>query len=388
MGAMLDALMGPNRDEVERDEVAAKEKFKDSTVCKGFLLGLCPFDASMLGGKRRFKVCERIHSAAMRSLLENHPDKEKLTQEYEEISLRDLEDAVRECDSHIGKEKQRIQTETRLRKPQLPLSVHDRLSMLKRQATNMMKQAEELDDDRIREKEAMINKVNEIMKDRETLTELEQKKAIESIVAEVSCEICGTCYAGEDENETHLRFRIHIAYKEIRDRLAELKPRVQEREKQRRDKKDEDSRRRRKEDWDKDKEKDGRRKDRTKEKDKDRDKEKETEKDKDDADKDKKEKDNAPDAEKEEEKKKKSRSGSREKSKDRGRGKDKGRRSRSGGDGSKERGRGKDRKGKDKRKRSASDSRKRDRSASGKKRRKASASRKRRSRSRDKRGRR
>merc|ERR1712194_212894 len=300
----------------------------------------------------------------MRSLLENHPDKEKLTQEYEEISLGDLEDAVRECDSHIGKEKQRIQTETRLRKPQLPLSVHDRLSMLKRQATNMMKQAEELDDDRIREKEAMINKVNEIMKDRETLTEPEQKKAIESIVAEVSCEICGTCYAGEDENETHLRFRIHIAYKEIRDRLAELKPRVQ------------------------DKEKDGRRKDRTKEKDKDRDKEKETEKDKDDADKDKKEKDNAPDAEKEEDKKKKSRSGSREKSKDRGRGKDKGRRSRSGGDGSKERGRGKDRKGKDKRKRSASDSRKRDRSASGKKRRKASASRKRRSRSRDKRGRR
>merc|ERR1712194_886274 len=357
--------------------VAAKEKFKDSTVCKGFLLGLCPFDASMLGGKRRFKVCERIHSAAMRSLLENHPDKEKLTQEYEKISLRDLEDAVRECDSHIGKEKQRIQTETRLRKPQLPLSVHDRLSMLKRQATNMMKQAEELDDDRIIEKEAMINKVNEIMKDRETLTEPEQKKAIESIVAEVSCEICGTCYAGEDENETHLRFRIHIAYKEIRDRLAELKPRVQGREKQRRDKKDEDSRRRRKEDWDKDKEKD-----------KDRDKEKETEKDKDDADKDKKEKDNAPDAEKEEEKKKKSRSGSREKSKDRGRGKDKGRRSRSGGDGSKERGRGKDRKGKDKRKRSASDSRKRDRSASGKKRRKASASRKRRSRSRDKRGRR
>jgi len=355
------------------------------------LLGLCPFDASMLGGKRRFKVCERIHSAAMRSLLENHPDKEKLTQEYEEISLRDLEDAVRECESHIGKEKQRIQTETRLRKPQLPLSVHDRLSMLKRQATNMMKQAEELDDDRIREKEAMINKVNEIMKDRETLTEAEQKKAIESIVAEISCEICGTCYAGEDENETHLRFRIHDAYKQVRDRLAELRPRHQQREKDRRDKKDDDSRRRRKEDWDKDKDKDrdkdGRRKDRTKEKDKDRDKEKEKEKDKDDADKDKKEKDNAPDAEKEEEKKKKSRSGSREKSKDRGRGKDKGRRSRSGGDGSKERGRGKDRKGKDKRKRSASDSRKRDRSASGKKRRKASASRKR-DRSRDKRGRR
>merc|ERR1712085_76547 len=275
-----------------KDEKAAKEKFKDSQVCKGFLIGMCPLDPSMLGGKRKFAICERIHSEPMRALLKQHPEVEKLTQEYEESSLRDLEYVVKECEAHMATEKQRIRTDVRRKKPPLPLVVNDRLSAMKRESSNMIKQAEEMDDDRIREKEGLITKANEISKDREDLLEVETKKAIENQVPEVCCEICGTAYIGDDGNAAHLGFRIHDVYKQIRDRIAELKPRVEERQKARRDKREEESKLKRKKEWDRAAEKEGRRKEaKDKDKDKDKDKEKDKDKGKDDKDKDDKGKD-------------------------------------------------------------------------------------------------
>merc|ERR1719277_2600159 len=60
----------------------------------------------MLGGKRNFQVCEKIHSEVMRDLLKKHADCESLTRDYEQLSLRDLEYVVRECEGHIAQERQ------------------------------------------------------------------------------------------------------------------------------------------------------------------------------------------------------------------------------------------------------------------------------------------
>merc|ERR1719382_1749018 len=89
------------------------------------------------------------------------------------------------------------------------------------------------------------------MKDRDDMLELETKKAVEAAEPEVVCEICGTSYIGEDGNAAHLKFRIHDAYVQIRERIAELKPRVDEWEKQKKDKKDDEHKKKRKEEWDK-----------------------------------------------------------------------------------------------------------------------------------------
>merc|ERR1719188_2234954 len=88
-----------------------------------------------------------------------------------------------------------------------------------------------------------------MLKDREELLEAETRKAALALEPEEVCEICGTAYTGPDGNAAHLTFKIHTAYEKIRARIAELKPRIEERERLKREKKDEELKKKRKEEW-------------------------------------------------------------------------------------------------------------------------------------------
>mmetsp|Transcript_39479 Transcript_39479/g.85965 ORF Transcript_39479/g.85965 Transcript_39479/m.85965 type:complete len:365 (-) Transcript_39479:79-1173(-) len=175
--AMLDALMGPNRDVVEKDKSKSEAKFKDRSVCKGFLLGFCPYDAACVGGKRKIEICEKIHSEPMRDQFNAHAEKDSLMEKYEELSLRDLQRVVQLCEDHIVKERARIRDDVRRKKPPLPAHINDKLAALKRESSAMIQRAETLDDDQFREKESLITKANEMIKDRDELLEEETKKA-------------------------------------------------------------------------------------------------------------------------------------------------------------------------------------------------------------------
>ncbi|CAJ1429959.1 unnamed protein product [Effrenium voratum] len=226
--AMLDALMGPGRNQLVKDEQNAKEKFKDDTVCKAYLAGLCPFDASLLGGKRKFNVCEKIHSDLMKEQLNKHPDAENLKREYEKMSLRDLDFVIRECEAHIALENNRMREDVRRKKPPLPIQVNDRLAQMKRESSALLQKAESLDDDKVREKEALTQQANEVLKEREEVLEEETKKAIAALPPQEVCEVCGTSYEGDAGNAAHKKFRIHEAYTIVRQRMDDLKPRVEE----------------------------------------------------------------------------------------------------------------------------------------------------------------
>merc|ERR1712194_564384 len=164
---------------------------------------------------------------------------------------------------HIAEEKNRIRSDVRRKKPPLPLHVNDKAAQMRRESSALIQKAESLDDDNLREKEMCLNSSNALLKDRDEVLEEEMKKAIEAVVPEEVCDICGTAYIGSDGNGAHLQFKIHAAYKSIRERIEELRPRVQERERQNKERKDEESKKKRKEDGDKATEKE-------KDKDKDR----------------------------------------------------------------------------------------------------------------------
>merc|ERR1711860_154599 len=99
--------------------------------------------------------------------------------------------------------------------------------MGKRESSAMIQRAEGMDDDQIREKEALITKANELLKDREDMLESETKKAAEALELEEVCDTCGTSFIGKDGDAAHLKFRIHEAYVKVRERIAELKPRAE-----------------------------------------------------------------------------------------------------------------------------------------------------------------
>jgi len=247
--AMLDALMGPGRDVLVKDKGASKEKFKDQSVCKNFLIGMCPHDKDMLGGKRKFAPCDKLHSELMKDQYNAHPDFDRYQHEYEKLSLQELEFCTRECETHIANERQRIREDLRRKKPALPGYVNDKLAIMKRESSAMIQRAETLDDDQLREKEALITKANEIMKDREDFQEAETKKAIEAIVPEEVCEICGVSFMGKDGDAAHQAFRIHDAYRKIRAKIKELRPRIEEREQKKIQEKEREAKKKRKEEW-------------------------------------------------------------------------------------------------------------------------------------------
>jgi len=249
---MLDALMGPDRDSLDKG-TAKNEKFKDASVCKPYLVGRCPLDVSLLGGRRKYAVCSLLHSETMKAQMEAHPEAETFKLEYEALALKELQEVVRECEVHINNEKARIREDERWvrKKPPLPAAVNDKLGAMKRESSNMIQRAETLDDDQLREKDELIRKANEIIKDREALLEVETKKAMDAIAPEEVCETCGTAYTGKDGDAAHKQFRIHEAFVKIRDWITELKPRAEEYEKKKQEKKEEEMRKKRKEDWDK-----------------------------------------------------------------------------------------------------------------------------------------
>mmetsp|Transcript_33101 Transcript_33101/g.102771 ORF Transcript_33101/g.102771 Transcript_33101/m.102771 type:complete len:373 (+) Transcript_33101:129-1247(+) len=225
--AMLDALMGPGRDEMVKDQAKKKEKFKDRSVCKHFLVGLCPLDKDMLGGKRKFNLCERLHSELMREQFEAHPEAKTLRGEYERSLLLELEYVVRECDNHIAAERTRIREDLRRKKPALPGPVNDKLAMMKRESSAMIQRAEALDDEHLVEKQALITKSAELMKERDEYQQKETQKAIDAVEPEEVCEVCGVSYTGKDGDAAHMSFRIHEAYARIRKYIDELRPRVE-----------------------------------------------------------------------------------------------------------------------------------------------------------------
>lgn len=227
--AMMDALMGPGRDAaLDKDKARAKEKFKESDVCKSFLVGNCPLDTAFLGGKRNFQACEKIHSDLMKQQFEAHPDTKDLRREYESELLGSLKYAVGECDFRINKEKARMSDDWSRKKPPLPATVIDKLSKLKRESSSLVKAAEELDDDRFEDKRAMTARADELAKEANAYEEVELQKAVETGVFEKVCEICGSCFIGDTANAAHKQFNIHVAYEQIREKFAELDKRREE----------------------------------------------------------------------------------------------------------------------------------------------------------------
>eukprot|EP00931_Biecheleriopsis_adriatica_P094363 TRINITY_DN68017_c0_g1_i1.p1 TRINITY_DN68017_c0_g1~~TRINITY_DN68017_c0_g1_i1.p1 ORF type:complete len:348 (+),score=72.03 TRINITY_DN68017_c0_g1_i1:110-1153(+) len=225
--AMLDALMGPNRDERERDKEKAKEKFKDSTVCKSFLIGLCPMDPTYLGGKRQFKACQKIHSEIMKDQFGVHPDFEKLRLQYEAEAIPGFEKVLNDCTARVAEEKVRIREDWGNRRPPLAADVISKIHAAKRASRLKAEAADALEDSQVQEKNRLMKEADELAKEADAMEEKEMQKAKEEAVPEEVCEICGTSYQGSAGNAAHKKFKVHIAYQEIRDKLGEMSERAE-----------------------------------------------------------------------------------------------------------------------------------------------------------------
>mmetsp|Transcript_80832 Transcript_80832/g.142566 ORF Transcript_80832/g.142566 Transcript_80832/m.142566 type:complete len:354 (-) Transcript_80832:56-1117(-) len=229
--AMLDALMGPQRDAGRKGK--KDDDWKDKSVCKQYLVGCCPFDKDMLGGvsKLDLRACTKIHSELIRNRFLEHADgreDSELRTEYEQDMLRDMEEALQEREKFRQREKERMRTDPRFNTV-LPED-KQKIEKLREDSDINMKKAKEL--------EAMAmpyggNNFNSIMAELyRTARDLSDEadnlnrqalKRAAGMLDPQTCDVCGTGYMTKAEYDKHLNGRVHEGYTQVQDAHEKLK---------------------------------------------------------------------------------------------------------------------------------------------------------------------
>mmetsp|Transcript_35953 Transcript_35953/g.84209 ORF Transcript_35953/g.84209 Transcript_35953/m.84209 type:complete len:428 (-) Transcript_35953:48-1331(-) len=275
--ALLDALMGPNRNQ-EKTKAGPKGEpdWVDRSVCKNFLVGFCPHDWFGSMAKRQLKPCTKIHSDFMKSQFEEHPDSAKYRVEYEEEFLAYLERIASECDQYIKRERPKCRPRGGKTVP-LPASVQAKVEELEKRYADLIKSAEKSAD----EDSSLALSQAQMKQALAVKEELESKKQgyTSEFPGEDVCDICGVrypCGAGWEGHDfsSHMRGKTHDGYAKIRQKIAELRGKKKEWEKTREEERDWFKARKRAQEKEADKE-------RSKEKERERERQREREREKD-----------------------------------------------------------------------------------------------------------
>mmetsp|Transcript_6968 Transcript_6968/g.12316 ORF Transcript_6968/g.12316 Transcript_6968/m.12316 type:complete len:412 (-) Transcript_6968:8-1243(-) len=257
--AMLDALMGPQRDVDRKSKKDPSDDWKDASVCKNFLLGFCPYDKAALGGiqKLKLKACTKIHSELIRDRFAQHSDGAKdseLRMEYEDALLDDLNAILKARVEFAVREKERMKSDPRLFT--LPRDKQEEVDYLVAQAVKLETRAAEFEKNdydaktksniknqepshrRLQEVQHAVNLRNDADDYRDKADEIkkaELKKLADRLKPQ-TCEVCGTGCLEQDEYDAHVKYRVHEGFQLALDKMDELETAKRKRPKDRKDK--------------------------------------------------------------------------------------------------------------------------------------------------------
>lgn len=227
--AMLDALMGPQRDAATKE--ARDQQWRDKTMCKSFLVGFCPCDKAVLGGKQGVEVCAKVHSESVRSGLREHEDGKPgaaFLWKCEKIALEDIAYVIGIRDAYakteVAEEKERIAKQPK--KVLLSDEVNSKIRMLHKERYELVQKIKELatTDSGVEaaSRDKMKTEIVQLEKDANDYERDEYSKVMEA-VGPKACSTCGSMYKGQEEYDAHLSFKTHKAFEKLLSRSEELK---------------------------------------------------------------------------------------------------------------------------------------------------------------------
>jgi len=231
--ALLDALMGPNRNS-KADKTGKGElpDFVEKSICKNFLVGFCPHDWFTMA-KRQLKPCNKIHSDMMRANFEAHPDADKYRVEWEEDFLAYLERIAADCDAYIARERPKCRPKGS-KVVRLPSELKERCDEKEKLYADLISLSEALADESLSKSQA---KMQEALSLKEEIDTLKARYTFE-FPGEDVCDACGVRYPGGagwegHDKESHMRGKTHIGMAQIRDKIEQLRKRGKEWDKMR-----------------------------------------------------------------------------------------------------------------------------------------------------------
>jgi len=229
---LLDSLMGSHRN-VDRKEARTRKGnyFKEDNICKFYLIGFCPQHEDLFHStKRDIGRCPKVHSEAMKSEFEEHPDKEKFLGEYERQLKNYLEELARGADERVARERRNIQAANQQIEEAGPNeTAKAEIKKLNDQAAALFLEAETLaEDDKFNESKVKLELAEGIKKRAGDWEEKARAARTEDV-----CEVCGSRMESGDPSKAKFRHedgKIHAGFVKIREWLTDIRKRVRERE--------------------------------------------------------------------------------------------------------------------------------------------------------------
>lgn len=224
--ALLDSLMGPERDKAKKDQKT--DAWKERDVCKRFLVGFCPNDQHdnwFHNTKRDIGICCKLHSERLRQDFESHPDRKKYEAGYQQDFLRFLEGLNAEADACVAREKGKCAAPGKMAK--LTEDQKETVANLQKQADEKMKEAEDLAD-----KGQIVASKLAVERSKHLQAEVKNIKETNSFIArgDTVCTVCGVRYNLDDiafaNDVAHLNSNLHKAYEKTRQKAKELREKL------------------------------------------------------------------------------------------------------------------------------------------------------------------
>jgi len=232
--ALLDELMGKDRNLLPNEKPKSKLHFTDPDVCKFFLCGFCPSEL-FTNTKSDLGPCYKNHDVSVREEFKRSPDKEKYN--YENDFLHHLERLVNDLDRRIKKGLERLEHQNEM--PNYPLTeeAREKVDNLTERILSLLKNMEDLaENGKIDESQAIMHQVDQLKLEKDALIRSGTLAAMPtSSSAEKRMRVCETCGAflviGDTEKRTisHLEGKQHQGYLKIRTTLEELKKKREDR---------------------------------------------------------------------------------------------------------------------------------------------------------------
>jgi hypothetical protein len=218
--ALLDQLMGADRNKSSFQGI--REQWKESTVCKPYLLDFCPME--LFNNTKLFMGhCSKTHSDVMREQYSNSSDpaKPSLMRKYELDLLDQLERIVDSVEVRVRKQTDRINAsvpEFKLREEK-----EHEIRHLNHQMSVSMKEVERLAEAGLFEQsQILMEKISELQS---RVKELSTNTQAQFIKQEVVCHICGVLIGTgiEERTHDHIRGKQHLGMERIRLKINEIK---------------------------------------------------------------------------------------------------------------------------------------------------------------------
>lgn len=227
---LLDSLMGSARN-LDRKEAKARkgQNFKESDICKFYLLGFCPQHEELFHStKRDIGSCSKVHSDAMKEEYEASPDKAKWEREYGRQLRTYLEELVRGADDWVEREKRNIKALNDQIQAEGPSHIAQaEIKKLTEQATDLIAEAETAaEEGNIPESKRMLELAEECKAKADSYEDKAKAARTEDV-----CNLCGSRLESGDPNKAKFRHedgKIHFGYVKIRKWLADIRQRLDE----------------------------------------------------------------------------------------------------------------------------------------------------------------